>query len=91
MVYKRKPADLGIRSLTVQELARTDLWQNGPEFLKKLKQDWSEYQLDKPTIAENLELKGTKETVTAEATSYQISEEGGETDCGSNASVEEKW
>ena len=47
--------------------------------------------MDKPTIAENLELKGTKETATEEATSYQISEEGGETDCGGNASMEEEW
>ena len=47
--------------------------------------------MDKLTIAENLELKGTKETVTEEATSYQISEEGGETDSGGNASMEEEW
>ena len=45
--------------------------------------------MDKPTLAENLELKGTKETATEEVTNYQISEEGGETDCGGNASMEE--
>jgi len=47
--------------------------------------------LDKPTLAENLELKGTKETASEEATNYQISEEGGETDCGGNTSMEAVW
>ena len=32
-------ADLGTRGLTVQELASADLWWNGPEFLKKSRQD----------------------------------------------------
>ena len=47
--------------------------------------------MDKPTLAENLERKGTKETATEEATNHQISEEGGETDCSGNASMEEVW
>ena len=33
------PADLGTRGLTVEELASGDLWWNGPEFLKKSRQD----------------------------------------------------
>ena len=52
------PADLGIRGLTVEELASADLWWNGPEFLKKSKQDWPECKFDKPMSTENLELKG---------------------------------
>ena len=32
-------ADLGTRGLTVEELASADLWWNGPEFLKKSRQD----------------------------------------------------
>lgn len=47
--------------------------------------------MDKPILAENLELKGKKETATEEAINYQISEEGGETDCGGNASMEAVW
>ena len=80
------PADLGTRGLTVEELASADLWWNGPEFLKKSRQDWPECKFDKPTSTENLELKGTKESGTKDATSYQIIEEGEET-----ASVEEVW
>ena len=80
------PADLGTRGLTVEELASADLWWNGPEFLKKSRQDWPECKFDKPTSTENLELKGTKETGTKDATSYQIIEEGEET-----ASVKEVW
>ena len=80
------PADLGTRGLTVEELASADLWWNGPEFLKRSRQDWPECKFDKPTSTENLELKGTKETGTKDATSYQIIEEGEET-----ASVEEVW
>ena len=70
----------------MEELASADVWWNGPEFLKKTKQDWPEWKFDKPTSTENLELKGTKETGTKDATSYQIIEEGEET-----ASVEEVW
>ena len=80
------PADLGTRGLTVEELASTDLWWNGPEFLKKSKKDWPECKFNKPTSTENLELKGTKETGTKDAISYQIIEEGEET-----ASVEKVW
>ena len=80
------PADLGTRGLTVEELASADLWWNGPEFLKKSRQDWPECKFDKPTSTENLELKGTKETGTKDAISYQIIEEGEET-----ASVEKMW
>ena len=80
------PADLGTRGLTVEELASADLWWNGPEFLKKSRQDWPECKFDKPTSTENLELKGTKESGTKDATSYQIIGEGEET-----ASVKEVW
>ena len=59
---------------------------NGPEFLKKSRQDWPECKFDKPTSTENLELKGTKESGTKDATSYQIIGEGEET-----ASVKEVW
>ena len=62
------PADLGTRGLTVEELASSDLWWNGPEFLKKSKQDWPECKFDKPMSTENLELKGIKETGTKDAT-----------------------
>ena len=54
--------------------------------LKKSKQDRPEYKFGKPISTENLELKGTKETGTKDATSYQIIEEGEET-----ARVEEVW
>ncbi|XP_068749030.1 uncharacterized protein [Montipora capricornis] len=70
------PADLGTRGVTVEDLAQACLWWNGPEFLKKSKQDWPECKYDKPTSTENLELKGTKETGTKDAISYQIIEEG---------------
>ena len=63
------PANLGTRGLTVAELASTDFWWNGPKFLKKSRQDWPEYKFDKPMSTENLELKGTKETGTKDATS----------------------
>ena len=43
-------------------------------------------QVCKPISTENLELKGTKETGTKDATSYQIIEEGEET-----ARVKEVW
>ena len=77
------PVDLGTRGLTVKELAHSELWWNGPEFLKSSKQDWTECKFDKPTSTQNLELK---ETGAQDATSYQIIEEGEET-----ASVEEVW
>ena len=80
------PADLGTRVLTVEELASADLWWNGPEFLKKSKQDWPECKFNKPTSTESLELKGKKETGAKNAISYQIIEQGEET-----ASVEEVW
>ena len=54
--------------------------------LKKSKQDWPECKFGKRISTENLELKGTKETGTKDATSYQIIEEGEET-----ARVEEVW
>ena len=71
--YECKARRHGRRGLTVEELARVDVWWKGPEFLKNSKQAWPEYKFDKPTSAENLEVKGTKE-----ATSYQITEEGEE-------------
>ena len=80
------PADVGTRGPTVEELASADLWWNGHEFLKKSRQDWPECKFDKPTSTENLELKGTKETGTKDAISYQIIEAGEET-----ASVEKMW
>ena len=80
------PAVVGTRGLTVEELANADPWWNGPEFQKKTRQDWPECKFDKPMSTENLELKGTKETGTKDATSYQIIEEGEET-----ASVNEVW
>ena len=43
------PVDLGTRDLTVKELAHSELWWNGPEFLKSSKQDWTECKFDKPT------------------------------------------
>ena len=70
----------------MEELASADVWWNGPEFLKKTKQVWPECKFDKPTSTENLELKGTKETGTKDAISYQIIEAGEET-----ASVEKMW
>ena len=80
------PAYLGTRGLTVEELASANFWWNGPEFLKKSRQGWPESKFDKPMSTENLELKGTKETGTKDAISYQIIEEGEEM-----ASVEEVW
>ena len=85
------PADHGTRGLTVEEFTRADLWWNGPEFLKKSKQDWPKCKFDKPTSEENLELEGTREIAAKEATSYQISEEGEETASDDNASAEEVW
>ena len=66
----------------MEELASADVWWNGPEFLKKTKQVWPECKFDKPTSTENLELKGTKESGTKDATSYQIIGEGEETASG---------
>ena len=43
------PVDLGTRGLTVKELAHSELWWKGPEFLKRSKQDWPECKFDKPT------------------------------------------
>ena len=73
------PTDLGTRGLTVEELARANSSWNGPELLKKSKQDWPECNFDEPTSTENLELKGAKQTATTDGTSYQITEEGEET------------
>ena len=70
----------------MEELASADLWWNGPEFMKKSRQHWPECKFDKPTSTENLELKGTKESGTKDATSYQIIGEGEET-----ASVKGVW
>ncbi|XP_068674061.1 uncharacterized protein [Montipora foliosa] len=67
--------------------AHADLWWNGSEFFKKSKQDWPECKFDKPTSTENLELKGTKETGTKDAISYQIIEEE---NCRKSAEQREK-
>ena len=80
------PANLGTIGLTVEKLASADLWCNGPEFLKKSRQDWPKCKFDKPMSTKKLELKGTKETGRKDGTSYQIIEEGVET-----ASVKEVW
>ena len=70
--YRCKPANLGIRGLTVEELASADLWWNGPKLLKRSKQDWPECKFDKPTSTETLkEQKGTKGC-------YHLTEEGEE-------------
>ena len=80
------PCYFGTRGLTVKELVQTDLRWNGLEFLKRSKQDWPECKFDKPTSTQNLQLTGAKETGTKEATTYQITKEGGET-----ANVEDVW
>ena len=80
------PADMGTRGLTVEEIESAGFWWNGLEFLKKSRQDWPECKFDKPASTEALELKGTKETGSKDATSYLIIEEGEET-----AIVEEVW
>ena len=72
------PTDLE-QGLTAEELASANSSWNGPEFLKKSKQDWPGCKFDKPTSTKNLELEGAKQTATKEATSYQITEEGEET------------
>ena len=40
------PADLGTRGLTVEEIASTDVWWNGLQFLKNSRQDWPECKFD---------------------------------------------
>ena len=70
----------------MKELVQTDLRWNGLEFLKRSKQDWPECKFDKPTSTQNLQLTGAKETGTKEATTYQITKEGGET-----ANVGDVW
>ena len=67
-MFLRNPADLGTRNLTLAEIGSADLRWNGSEFLKKSRQDWAECKFDQPTSTENLELKGTKETGTKDAT-----------------------
>ena len=59
-------------------------WARISEEVKK--QDWPECKFDKPTSTQNLQLTGAKETGTKEATTYQITKEGGET-----ANVEDVW
>ena len=47
------PADQGTRGLTVDELANTSQWWNGPEFLKRSEDEWPECKFDVPTSEES--------------------------------------
>ena len=47
------PVDHGMRELTVEELANTSQWLNGPEFLKRSEDEWPECKFDVPASQES--------------------------------------
>ena len=85
------PADHGTRGLTVEELANTSPWWNGPEFLKRSEDEWPESKFDVPVSEESLELKRGKEVSGKKACSYEITKGGGENADGNNAREEGVW
>lgn len=85
------PADCGTRGLTVEDLASTGQWWNGPEFLKRVEEEWLECKFDLPTSEEGLELKRGKEVSAEETCSYATTKEGGEIVDGENAREEDVW
>ena len=70
------PADHGTRGLTVEELASTDLWWNGPEFLKKTEKEWPKCKFDAATFEEDIELKRGKEVSAKEGCRFQTTKRG---------------
>ena len=72
------PADHGTRGLTVEELANTSQWWNGPEFLKRSEDEWPECKFEVPASEEGLELKRGKEVSGKKTSSYEITQGGGE-------------
>ena len=42
-----------MRGLTVDELANTSQWWNGPEFLKRSEDEWTECKFNVPTSKES--------------------------------------
>ena len=55
------PAHHRTIGLTVDELANTSQWWNGPEFLKRSEDEWPECKFDVPASEKSLELKRGKE------------------------------
>ena len=85
------PADHGTRGLTVEELADTSQWWNGPAFLKRAEEEWLKCKFDLPTSEEGLELKRGKEVSAKETCSYEITMGDGENAEGDNAREEGVW
>ena len=85
------PADHGRRILTVEELADTSQWWNGPGFLKRAEEEWPKCKFDLPTSEESLELKRGKEVSAKETCSYEITMGDGENAEGDNAREEGVW
>ena len=85
------PADHGTRGLTVQELANTSQWWNGPEFLKRSEDKWPECKFDVPASEESLELKRGKEVSGKKTCSYETTKGGEEHADVNNAREEGVW
>jgi hypothetical protein len=45
---KLKPTDLSSRGLTVEELAESTMWWEGPDYLKKNEEEWPKTKLSPP-------------------------------------------
>lgn len=85
------PAGYGTRGLTVEDLACTGQWWNGPEFLKRAKEEWPECKFDLPTSEEGLESKRGKGVSAKETCSYATIKEGRENVDSENAREEGVW
>lgn len=85
------PADHGTRGLTVEELANTSQWWNGPEFLKRSEDKWPECKFDVPASEESLELKRGKEVSGKKTCSYETTKGGEEHADVNNAREEGVW
>ena len=85
------PADHRTRGLTVEELANTSQWWNGPAFLKRSEDEWPECTFDVPVSEESLELKRGKEVSGKKACSYEITKGGEENADDNNAREEGVW
>ena len=75
----------------MKELANTSQWWNGPEFLKRSKDEWPECKFDVPASEESLELKRGKEISGQKTCSYEINVGGEENADSNNAREEGVW
>lgn len=63
---KENPADMPTRGITIEELKRSTLWWNGPEWLKKSEDQWPTWdvnEINKASIEEMIETKDKGEKI----------------------------